>query len=97
MSFTGKPKTARGKRVLEDREPKAFENEKTAMFIKGNKSSQTIQDVLKDLVRQRLRAILIFRLFCVPPEAIRPSLIFITVVNDPRQLHCKSAFIFGVN
>jgi hypothetical protein len=50
MSLAGKPTTAKGKRHIEDREPKAFENAKSAMFIKGNKSSQTIQDVLRDLV-----------------------------------------------
>ena len=34
-------KTRRGKKVMENRSPKLIENPKTAIFIKGNKSSNT--------------------------------------------------------
>jgi len=43
------PKKKRSKRALEEREPKAIENTKTALFIKGAKCSQLVQDCLKDL------------------------------------------------
>lgn len=45
-----KPKTQRGKRFLQDREPKIFENTKRCMFIKGGNTSQTVTQVLKELV-----------------------------------------------
>lgn len=55
------PKNRRSRKAMEDREPKLVENTKTAMFIKGIKSSQTIQSVLTDLVRFASR--LVFRKF----------------------------------
>ena len=44
-----KIKTKRGKRILDDRAPKTVENDKTALLIKGGKTSEVISDVLKDL------------------------------------------------
>ena len=44
-----KPRTQKAKRALEDREPKAIENPKEALFIKGGKCPQRVQDLLKDL------------------------------------------------
>jgi len=44
-----KPKTQRGKRVLESREPKIYENTKTALFFKGGNTSQTVSHALKEI------------------------------------------------
>jgi len=44
-----KPKNQRSKRALEERAPKAIENTKTAIFVKGPNSSQLVQDCMKDL------------------------------------------------
>jgi len=44
-----KPKNQRAKRALEEREPKAIENTKTALFVKGPSSSQRVQECMKDL------------------------------------------------
>ncbi|KAK6731001.1 hypothetical protein RB195_007458 [Necator americanus] len=44
-----KVKTRKGKRVLEDRAPKTVENDKTALIIKGSKTSQTVTDALMDI------------------------------------------------
>eukprot|EP00158_Paraphelidium_tribonemae_P000895 Partr_v1_DN23633_c0_g1_i1_m19096 putative ribosome production factor 2 homolog len=49
MIRTVKPKTARGKRVLKNRAPKVQENTKTALFFKSSKTSQVVNDALKDL------------------------------------------------
>ena len=49
MLRTIKPKTARGKRALKAKEPKVVENVKTAMFLKSAKSSQQVNDIMKDL------------------------------------------------
>ena len=46
-----KPKTQKGKRFLEGREPKIFENNKQAMFVKGGNTSLTVTKLLKELVR----------------------------------------------
>ncbi|KAK9787729.1 hypothetical protein WJX73_008543 [Symbiochloris irregularis] len=44
-----KPKTQKGKRVLKEREPKQEEVSKRALFVQGEKTSQIIKDVLRDL------------------------------------------------
>jgi len=45
-----KPKTQKAKRAMEKREAKIVENPKTAMFIKGHKTSSIVTEVLTDLV-----------------------------------------------
>ncbi|EPS40872.1 hypothetical protein H072_5244 [Dactylellina haptotyla CBS 200.50] len=49
MLQTVKPKNARSKRVLEAREPKLVENEKTSLFLRGTTASGIVQDALGDL------------------------------------------------
>lgn len=44
-----KPKTGRSKRALEAREPKAVENTKTALVIRGRKTSEQVLTFLKDI------------------------------------------------
>jgi len=44
-----KPKNPRALRIWKDRQPKDFENTKRAMFIKGSKSSQLVNNIMKDL------------------------------------------------
>nr|ACO14715.1 Brix domain-containing protein 1 [Caligus clemensi] len=44
-----KPRNKKSRRALESREPKAIENLKQAIIIKGLNTSNTIRDVLKDL------------------------------------------------
>lgn len=46
-----KPKTARGRRVLEGRGPKAVEDEKNVLLMHGNNTSQIVKDVLADVHR----------------------------------------------
>lgn len=48
-----KPRNARSKRALEKREPKAKENPKTCLFLRGTTCSQVIQDALNDLHQMR--------------------------------------------
>ena len=45
-----RPKTQRGKRTLEQRAPKNVENTKTALFIRGGRTSELVTQVMKDLV-----------------------------------------------
>jgi ribosome production factor 2 len=45
-----KAKSAAGKRELKKREPLPEEGAKTAIFLKGTSTSQTVSDALKDLV-----------------------------------------------
>ncbi|OIW35521.1 Brix-domain-containing protein [Coniochaeta ligniaria NRRL 30616] len=44
-----KPRNARSKRALEKKSPKAIENPKTALFLRGTTCSQVVQDALGDL------------------------------------------------
>lgn len=49
MIRTIKPKNARAKRALAAREPQLVENEKTAIFVRGEKVSESVRDAMKDL------------------------------------------------
>ena len=44
------PKTQRGKRALEQRAPKNVENTKTALFLRGGKTSELVTQAMKDIV-----------------------------------------------
>jgi ribosome production factor 2 len=44
-----KPRNQKSKRALEAREPKAIENAKSAIFIRGPKSSDMVMTALRDL------------------------------------------------
>ena len=44
-----KAKTHKGRKILQKREPKAAENPKRCMIMKGRKSSKTMNTLLKDL------------------------------------------------
>ncbi|PFH57249.1 hypothetical protein XA68_15320 [Ophiocordyceps unilateralis] len=48
-----KPRNARSKRALERREPKAVENAKICLFLRGTSCSQVVQDALGELVALR--------------------------------------------
>ncbi|KAI1764255.1 Brix-domain-containing protein [Hypoxylon sp. FL1150] len=48
-----KPRNARSKRALEKKAPKAVENPKTALFLRGTTCSQVVQDALTDLYSLR--------------------------------------------
>ncbi|KAI8376240.1 Brix domain-containing protein 1 [Radiomyces spectabilis] len=49
MLRTVKPKNARSKRFLKNREAKVHENPKTTLFVRGSTTSQVVNDALKDL------------------------------------------------
>jgi len=49
MQRVVRPKTGRSKRALEAREPKAIENTKTVLVIRGKKSSDNVLNFLKDV------------------------------------------------
>ncbi|PHH86353.1 hypothetical protein CDD83_10371 [Cordyceps sp. RAO-2017] len=48
-----KPRNARSKRALERRAPKAVENAKTCLFLRGTSCSQVVQDALNELFALR--------------------------------------------
>ncbi|TPX45392.1 hypothetical protein SeMB42_g01705 [Synchytrium endobioticum] len=74
MIRTPKPKTAKGKRVYEARQPKIHEGVKTALFMKGTSSSHVSSNALKDLYQlKRPHGILLSRKNDVHPfDDIRP-------------------------
>lgn len=49
MKRVVRPKTGKSKRALEAREPKAVENTKTALVIRGKKTSDKVLHFLKDV------------------------------------------------
>jgi len=49
LALGRKAKTARGRRHLKNKGPKAIENPKRALFIRGNKSSNEVNGLLSDL------------------------------------------------
>lgn len=52
-----KPRNARSKRVLEGREPKEVEDERTAIFVRGTRMGKVVQHAMKELVRLSLRSL----------------------------------------
>ncbi|KIK62049.1 hypothetical protein GYMLUDRAFT_42490 [Collybiopsis luxurians FD-317 M1] len=50
MLRTVKPKNARSKRALDAREPKEIEDERVAIFVKGTKTGEVLNGVMKDLM-----------------------------------------------
>lgn len=48
-----KPRNARSKRILEKKAPKAIENPKSALFLRGTSCSQVVQDAIADLFSMR--------------------------------------------
>jgi ribosome production factor 2 len=50
MLAAAKPKTARTKRVMDDRAPKLVENAKQAIFVRSQTANAVIQSVLQDLM-----------------------------------------------
>jgi hypothetical protein len=51
MLSNTQPKTAKGKRIQNERGPKVVENVKSATMIRGHTSNQLMNNVLQDLVR----------------------------------------------
>lgn len=49
LGISKKAKTRKGKKMQEHKAPKTFENQKSAIFIKGKKSSQVVNTLLKEL------------------------------------------------
>lgn len=49
-----KPRNARSKRALDKKAPKALENPKTTLFLRGTTCSQIVQDALTDLHHLRI-------------------------------------------
>jgi len=85
-----KPKNKRSKRALEEREPKAIENTKTSLFVKGPNSSQLVQDCMKDLyILKKPHCIAYNHKNDVRPFEDATQLEFFAKKND------SSLFVFG--
>eukprot|EP01135_Chromosphaera_perkinsii_P007298 Nk52_evm1s759 gene=Nk52_evmTU1s759 len=85
-----KPKNQRSKRYLESREAKVVENTKSALFIKGGNTSETVTAVLKELYSfKKPDAALFKKKNPILPFEDRTSLEFFSNKND------ASLFMFG--
>ncbi|KAL5007166.1 hypothetical protein ScPMuIL_015972 [Solemya velum] len=85
-----KPKTQKGRRFLDGREAKIHEKAKTAMFIKGGNTSQTITEVLKELYALKKQdSVMYKRKNIFRPFEDETSLEFFSKKTD------SSLFLFG--
>ncbi|WVN85052.1 uncharacterized protein L203_100194 [Cryptococcus depauperatus CBS 7841] len=92
MLRTIKPKNARVKRALGKREPQIVENEKTAIFVRGQNSSERVRSVMKDLYAlKRPHAINFSRKNDIHPFDDPASLEFFSGKND------ASLFLTGLH
>ncbi|XP_014782033.1 ribosome production factor 2 homolog [Octopus bimaculoides] len=83
-------KTQKGKRTLERREPKIFENTKVAMIIKGGNTSETVTKALRDIyVLKKPNAVMYKRKNIIRPFESENSLDFFSARSD------ASLFMFG--
>jgi ribosome production factor 2 len=87
-----KPKTKRGKRFLEGREPLVVENVKKAMFIKGGRTNEAVTTALKQfyMLKKPFSLLLSKNNILRPFEDVTP-LEYLTQKND------HSLFMFGFN
>lgn len=84
------PRNARSKRAMEKREPKAIENTKTCLFLRGSSCSQIVQDALNDLHSMRApHAKKFSKKNPIHPFEDASSLEFFSEKND------ASLFVFG--
>ncbi|WWC91036.1 uncharacterized protein L201_005976 [Kwoniella dendrophila CBS 6074] len=92
MLRTIKPKNARVKRALAQREPQIVENEKTAIFVRGQATSDIVRNVMKDLYAlKRPNAINFSRKNDIHPFEDSSSLEFFANKND------SSLFVTGLH
>ncbi|GAB1607877.1 ribosome production factor 2 homolog [Argonauta hians] len=83
-------KTQRGKRALERKEPKIFENPKMAMIIKGGNTSEAVTKALRDLyVLKKPYSVMYKRKNIIRPFESENSLDFFSARSD------ASLFLFG--
>lgn len=85
-----KPRTKRGKRFLQDREPKAIENVKKALFIKAGKTNEVVRRALVEIHALKKP----FSLILSKKNILRPF-----DDQNPLEYLCKkndhSLFVFG--
>ncbi|KAG0223651.1 Brix domain-containing protein [Mortierella sp. GBAus27b] len=92
MLRTITPRNARVKRVLKNREAKTQENIKTAIFIRGSHTSQTVNDALSDLyMLKKPQAINFTKKNQIHPFEDHSALQFFAQKND------SSLFIIGTH
>ncbi|WWD06931.1 hypothetical protein V865_005028 [Kwoniella europaea PYCC6329] len=92
MLRTIKPKNARVKRALKEREPQVVENEKTAIFVRGQSTSDIVRNVMKDLYAlKQPHAINFSRKNDIHPFEDTASLEFFSNKND------ASLFVTGLH
>lgn len=92
MLRTIKPKNARSKRALQNREPKVEENPKQAIFIRGSSTNQTVNTALSDLCSlKKPYSIMFSKKNNIHPFDDQSSLEFFSQKND------ASLFTVGTN
>ncbi|ORX39307.1 Brix domain-domain-containing protein [Kockovaella imperatae] len=92
MLRTIKPKNARVKRALEKREPQIEEGDKTAIFVRGNSTSERVRLAMQDLYAlKRPHAISFSRKNDIHPFEDASSLEFFSGKND------ASLFLTGLH
>ncbi|KAK3096760.1 hypothetical protein FSP39_003001 [Pinctada imbricata] len=85
-----KPKTQKGKRFLEHREPKIFENVKKTLFLKGGNTHVTVSQALKELyLLKKQDAVMYKRKNILRPFEDETPLEFFAKKSD------ASLFLFG--
>lgn len=62
MGLSGKAKTHKGRRFLENKASKVVENPKRSFFVKGRKSSETLNTLMREL--HQMRGAEMSKLFC---------------------------------
>ena len=78
-----KPKSIRYKRLLEERAPKVFENDKRALLIRGASTSEVVRNVLKEFfMLKKPNALLFWKKNALAPFDDSSSLEFLTKRND---------------
>lgn len=92
MLVTRKPRNARSKRVLEKREAKEVENAKTAVFVHGLRTGDTVNTAMRELAALKKPDVIMFnKKNDITPFDDASSLEFFAAKND------ASLFVVGSN
>ena len=70
LGLIKKKKSHKGRKIVEEREAKIVENPKKSILVKGNKTSQIVSDLIKDL--HTLRGSDVSKLFMRKSHDIHP-------------------------
>ncbi len=94
MQRVVKPRNQRSKRALDAREPKAIENDKATIFVRGQKCSETVKSCMKDFHSlKRPNAVMVRNINCNVCSGLPET---VWCYCEPRNKGCWKSHLGGL-